>query len=267
MYKHIMEQQRLQQHLLMAEAARSAAQEAVRNSAPDPARNIAAMRNVLESSRNTPVALVDGGRKGPLPPSQAAGHGQPLNLTPQSDNRSGGQTDSSRGTPKSTPPAPQSPFAMQFFERKGDSSRLPVSVGSSFMQPSPSGHREGLPSHLYPELSLANLTAHTPYLVGRLPIDPRIFGTGQQPSSHLMRDGVHTASFPQAFSGSRFPGLEHPDGKKGDPGHPDQAPPHMLRSPSPIHRQLQADVLRQQLTRMPCDLPTRDSPVGFLQVN
>ncbi|BFZ23307.1 hypothetical protein BsWGS_26345 [Bradybaena similaris] len=255
MYQQMIEHQRLQQHLMIAEAARNS----------DPARNIAAaMRNVLESSRNTPVVL-EGGRKGSLPTSQAVGHGQPLNLTPQSDLR-GGQPDPSRVTPKSTPPAPQSPFSMQYYERKGESGRLPATVAGSFMQPSPGGHRgEGLAPHLYPELSLANLP-HSPYMVSRLPIDPRIYASGQQPPPHLMREGVLSGSFPQAFPpGSRFPGLEHPEGKKNESGHPEQPGPHMLRSPSPIQRQMQNDALRQQLTRMPCDLPTRDSPVGFLQ--
>ncbi|XP_059158744.1 uncharacterized protein LOC131942822 isoform X2 [Physella acuta] len=252
---------RFQQQILMAqEAARNATEN--RNAGQDPSRSVEArnlaLRTAHEQSRNTPVGH-DGGRKVTIPSSQPGSHNQPLNLA-DSDTRSG---DSSRVTPKSTPPAPQSPFPMSYLEP----GRIPPGVASAFMQPSPSGHREGLPAHLYPDLPLG-MASHPQFGMGvRLSIDPRgVYAPGHQPPSHLIREGV-IGHFSGAFAPSpRFPVMEaYPENKES--GHPEQVTNRgMLRSPSPspiLNRQAEL-LMKQQLTRMPCDLPT-NSPVGILQ--
>ena len=227
-----------------------------------------------------------GSRKGSL--SAGSGGNQPLNLAEQ-------ESVSHRGTPKSTPPAPQSPFPppMSFMDQRGAAQggangagakpgdRLPATVASAFMQPSPGGH----PQHLYPpELSLAGLAAaghHSPFgMMGRLPMDARgIYSPGgnsgppggpqgqqqQGPPPHMLREGLPPGHFPPFPS--RF------DGKKGgDPGQDlglgPLGPGGILQSPSQspsLLRQLQpSDLVR--MSALAHDMPARESPVGILQV-
>lgn len=223
------------------------------------ARNLA-VRNAINAHEQ---AL---GHESGLPSSQP---GQPLNL---SENDVRAHHDPSRGTPKSTPSAPQSPFPMAFLDRKSENSHLPSGVGSAFMQPSPGGHREALPPHLYPsELSIG--LAHRPFsIVGGYPIDPRaVYSPGQQPPPHILagREGV-MPPFPPGFSsGTRFPGIDPLMDKKGEAGHREPQMPRTgilgARSPSPNSRHLQAADIVRSLNRMPCDI--RESPAGILQVD
>lgn len=266
MMRHLIEERlRFQQMTLNARASprnTPTPQEANRN--VDVARNIAAARNSVINPHEQAL--------GHDPQIQSGQQGQPLNLS-ESDGR--GHPDPARVTPKSTPSAPQSPFPMPYIDRKMENSHLPSGVSSAFMQPSPGGHREGLPSHLYPsELSIAGLAAHRQFgMVGGYPIDPRaVYSPSQQPPPHILagREGV-MPPFSQGFSpGARFPGMESLVDKKGEAAHAERSPSRGLlgaRSPSPSSRQLQADILRQTMNPIACDIPARDGPVGILQVS
>lgn len=235
----LMEQQRLRQHLLLV-------QENNRTANPDQghpadARNL---RLAHDQARNTPVGP-NSTRKSSLS-SQPVGLNQPLNLA-DSDSR----VDPSR-TPKSTPPAPQSPFSLPYLDRKVEPGRMQVGVTSAFMQPSSSGACEAI-AHMYPEIPLGLATQ----FIGRL------YGPGHQAQTHLLRENVMQSHFPPFAPGPRFQVLE-PYDKKGEPGHQDQAR-GLLGSPSPnpmLSRQADLLLMKQ---RMPHELQT-NSPVGFLQV-
>ncbi|GFO42532.1 msx2-interacting protein [Plakobranchus ocellatus] len=280
MFQQIMEHQRLQQHILMMEAARVAAAEGGRNGGPAPGGTFPPPNMRPGGGAGHEQQEGPGSRKGSL--SGGSAGSQSLSLMEQ-------ESMAHRVTPKSTPPAPQSPFPpMSFMDQRVPGSvsnssgskpgdRLPVTVASAFMQPSPGGH----PQHMYPtELSLAGLAAtghHSPFgMMGRLPMDHRgIYSPGgnggppggpqgpqqQQAPPHMLREGLPSGHFPPF---QRF------DGKKGgDPGQDlGMGPPHgMLRAPSQspsLTPQLQpADLAR--MSALGHDLPARDSPVGILQ--
>ena len=193
-----MERRHLEQHYLIL-------QDLNRANSADPTRAL--------NARTTGEAA----RKAALPPPSSVNLNQPINFA-----------EPERSTPKT------SQHESFFMERgKPEGGRLPA---SAFMQPSPGGHREGIPHIFPPDISLTGLPPGAPFGL-RLPMDSILFPHRQQPPP------PHLLHLSQQMS-ARFPmDLENKDLE--------------LRSPSPLLR---------QHGRMHNMATARDTLGGILQV-